>query len=90
MKVSLRFFLKRTFQFIVGDGARGGQPSLQQIYNPITLFFYSFIVCFFVIQLSLIGCDVIEMSSVKQRHILSRGWGGWNSVEGIIYYYFSL
>lgn len=75
MKVKVWVFLKHTFRFIVGDGAKEGQPAFKKIYNSIRLFFYSFIVCFFVIQLSLIGCDVTEISSMKQRHILNRAWG---------------
>lgn len=34
---------------MAGDRARKDQPTYKQIYNPIRLLFYSFIVCFFVI-----------------------------------------
>lgn len=44
---------------MVGYGTRKDQPAYKQIYNPIRLLFYGFIVCFFVIQLSLIGCHPI-------------------------------
>lgn len=68
------FFLKHTFQFIVGEGGREANQPLRKFITQLdsATMSYSFIVCFFVIQLSLIGCDVIEMSSMKQRCILNR------------------
>lgn len=42
MKISVQvwFFLKHTFQFIVGEEGKGGKPAFENSYNPIRLCYH--------------------------------------------------